>query len=334
MDESSKEITNSNNSKTALAPSHVGKGLALIGRGFDWFLAGLAILGLLTSLGSTLFEVLARYVFSSPVTWSEELSRFAFIWLTFIAAAVAIRKGEMMVSVDSLISLAPRWAQKGANLLSSGLVALVAVILVVFGWRVCKGITSRSLAMGWPVKLFYAAPLVGGIFILINLVRAPADRHARMGEFAVVVGASILCWVLFIADLVPPPDWDVAIVVNVVIAIRDLRGRPCGLQHRFWSGPRLLARRQHSFDCAPTPVGQWRGLLFAPGHSFFPAGRTVHERGRYYPTARCLSLRARRSPDGWTGPCKHPVQLLNGWAIRFVCGRLRCPDKGPGPGDG
>lgn len=233
MDESSKEIIESSNSKTALAPSHVGKGLALIGSGFDWFLAGLAILGLLTSLGSTLFEVIARYVFSSPVTWSEELSRFAFIWLTFIAAAVAIRKGEMMVSVDSLINLAPQWAQKAANLFSSGLVALVAVILVVFGWKVCKGITSLSLAMGWPVKLFYAAPLVGGIFILINLVRAQADRHARMGEFAVVVGASILCWVLFIADLVPPPDWDVAIVVNVVVLFVICVGVPVAFSIAF-----------------------------------------------------------------------------------------------------
>jgi tripartite ATP-independent transporter DctM subunit len=226
MDQSQEEIITSSDSKTALATSNGRKGIAWLGRGFDGFLAGLAVLGLVTSLGSTLFQIIARYVFSNPVTWSEELSRFAFIWLTFLAAAVAIRKGEMMVSVDSLIGLAPQWAQKAAKLLSSSLVALVAIILVVFGWQVCEGLTSRSLAMGWPVKLFYAAPFVGGIFILINLVRAPADRHARIGEMAIIVGASILFWVLFIADWVPPPDWNMAIVVIGVVVFVICVGVP------------------------------------------------------------------------------------------------------------
>ena len=177
MDKPGEAMNDLNNSKTILPTHSKIKGITILGSGFDRFLEGMAILGLVTTLGSTLFQVCARYVFSSPVTWSEELSRFAFIWLTFIAAAIAVRKGEMMVSVDSLINLTPRWAQKAAELLSSGLVALVAVILVVFGWQVCKGITSLSLAMGWPVKLFYAAPLVGGIFVLVNLVRTQSEGH-------------------------------------------------------------------------------------------------------------------------------------------------------------
>jgi tripartite ATP-independent transporter DctM subunit len=217
MDELGKRDRDPNTSITAIASNQGREGFPWIGRGFDRSLEGLAILALGTTLGSTLFQVCARYIFSHPVTWSEELSRFAFIWLTFIAAAIAVRTGEMMVSVDSLINLTPRWAQKAAELLSSGLVALVAVILVVFGWQVCKGITSLSLAMGWPVKLFYAAPLVGGIFVLINLVRTQSEGHTQIGRLAVIAGAFILCWVLFIADWVPPPDWDVAIVVNVVV---------------------------------------------------------------------------------------------------------------------
>jgi len=232
MDKSSEEIIQSSNSNNALVPS-VSKRFARLGRGFDWFVGGLAVLGLVTSLASTLFQVCARYVFSNPVTWSEELSRFAFIWLTFMAAAVAIRRGEMIVSVDSLISLAPHWAQKVATLLSSSVVALVAVILVVFGWQVCKGITSVSLAMSWPVKLFYAAAPVGGIFILINLVRAPADKHARIREFAVIIGASILCWVLFFTDLVSSPDWNIAIVVNAVVVFMICVGVPVAFSIAF-----------------------------------------------------------------------------------------------------
>ena len=47
--------------------------------------------------GMTLFifaQVLARYVFKSPLAWSEEGARFMFIWMTFIAGYVGARKGQ------------------------------------------------------------------------------------------------------------------------------------------------------------------------------------------------------------------------------------------------
>lgn len=42
-------------------------------------------------------QVLSRFVLKVPLSWTEELSRFALIWLTFIAASVALREGGHFV---------------------------------------------------------------------------------------------------------------------------------------------------------------------------------------------------------------------------------------------
>lgn len=36
-------------------------------------------------------QVVMRYVFHSPLTWSEELSRYAFVWFVYTSAAYAVR---------------------------------------------------------------------------------------------------------------------------------------------------------------------------------------------------------------------------------------------------
>lgn len=49
---------------------------------------------------TVLFQVLSRFIFKVPLSWTEELSRFALIWLTFVAASVALREdGHFAVDV-------------------------------------------------------------------------------------------------------------------------------------------------------------------------------------------------------------------------------------------
>ena len=47
-------------------------------------------------------NVVLRHVFDSGINISEELSRFLFIWLTFLGAIVAMREGGLL-SMDKLV---------------------------------------------------------------------------------------------------------------------------------------------------------------------------------------------------------------------------------------
>lgn len=45
-------------------------------------------------------QVLFRYLFGTPLGWSEEVARFAFVWLSFLGAAILVRSdGHIRVSL-------------------------------------------------------------------------------------------------------------------------------------------------------------------------------------------------------------------------------------------
>ena len=54
-------------------------------------------------------NVVLRYGFNSGITVSDEMSRYCFIWLTYIGAMVAMRDGAHL-GVDTLIRRLPRMA--------------------------------------------------------------------------------------------------------------------------------------------------------------------------------------------------------------------------------
>src|SRR5512141_3015004 len=63
--------------------------------------------------GSVVLQVASRYVFNRPTSWSEELARYLFVWITFLGAAVVIRK-RRHVDVTVLTDRLPPGAAKVA----------------------------------------------------------------------------------------------------------------------------------------------------------------------------------------------------------------------------
>ena len=49
-------------------------------------------------------QVLSRYIAGNPLTWSEELGRYIFVWMSFLGMAVAIRHGSH-VALDILVTV-------------------------------------------------------------------------------------------------------------------------------------------------------------------------------------------------------------------------------------
>ncbi|MFT3816079.1 MAG: TRAP transporter small permease [Rubrivivax sp.] len=75
-------------------------------------------------------NVVLRYGFNSGIVVSEELSRFAFIWLTFLGAVVASHEGAHL-GVDTLVSALPRKGKIVCLFLSD---VLIIVCCALFFW--------------------------------------------------------------------------------------------------------------------------------------------------------------------------------------------------------
>jgi len=105
-----------------------------------------AVIGVLLALMVVVVfsNVVARYVLSSALAWSEEVSRFMLIWLAFLGAVIAYIKGEHL-GLDVMVKVLPR---RGAALLQflANCLVLYAVIVIFTGGL---DLTRSSLSSGW-----------------------------------------------------------------------------------------------------------------------------------------------------------------------------------------
>ena len=137
---------------------------------------GIAALLLVTLFTVIITQVAARYVFDSPISGSEELSRFTFIWFTFIAASfVGARRKHITVQLftggktGKLAAAAEIFAYLVMIAVSVGLV-IGGAVMVHTMWD----IASPGLEM--PYRFVYSALPLGFVLIgahaVVNMVLA------------------------------------------------------------------------------------------------------------------------------------------------------------------
>lgn len=127
---------------------------------------------------ATFAQVVARYGFAAPLSWSEELSRFLFVWLSFLAAWLAWNRREHIV-VDVL----PETLRPAASRLCEALVLGFAVLAMAQGMRL-MGLASRqpSAALNLPMVWVYAGFYAGFVLIAADIVLGWLRAIAGRGE--------------------------------------------------------------------------------------------------------------------------------------------------------
>lgn len=116
---------------------------------------------------TTFLQIIFRYVFSAPLTWSEELSRYCLVWLTFTGAAVGIRTG-IHVAVEALTRLLPARLKLLVMRFNYLLITVFAAALAKYGFELSMlNMKQLSPAMHIPIGLVYAAVPTGGLLILL-----------------------------------------------------------------------------------------------------------------------------------------------------------------------
>lgn len=137
-------------------------------------------------------NVLMRYVFNSGILMSEEMSRYSFIWLTFIGAMVALRDGEHL-GVDTLVKRLPNIGKKACALLSEALMLMCCVFFFVGTWKMhplhATNISPvAGMSMIWVYGMGYVVSVVMGLLIAHKLYRIVTGQ-IRDDELVMVVEA-------------------------------------------------------------------------------------------------------------------------------------------------
>ena len=125
--------------------------------------------------GLVLAQVVLRYVLRAPLNWAEEASIFLMIWMSFVGAGVAMRRGSHIAMTLIVEHLPIRLSRSLAWV--SQLTVLAFLFLVVWqGWLLAGSAEGvRSPALGIPMKWAYLTIPLGACFMVTQLLATMLD---------------------------------------------------------------------------------------------------------------------------------------------------------------
>lgn len=115
-------------------------------------------------------NVVLRWVFNTGITVSEEMSRYCFIWLTYIGAMVAMRENGHL-GVDTLVRKLPLAGKKFCVLTSEALMLFCNGLFLVGTWKMHElQVTNVSPVVGISMIWIYGIGyVVAVVMAIINL---------------------------------------------------------------------------------------------------------------------------------------------------------------------
>ena len=145
---------------------------------------GLSLIGAMTLV--ILYQVFMRYVLNDPPTWSEEMSRFMMVWMTFLVAPIAYRHG-MNVAIETLSRFLVGRVQAALQLVLNALILYFMVAYAQEGVGLAeRGLKSKAFTID--VKLFWFYLVVPAGFYLLAAVSV---EHILRGVKSLVDPASV-----------------------------------------------------------------------------------------------------------------------------------------------
>ena len=144
-------------------------GLGHVYRNLEQYFCAFLMVLMVFCLGS---QVFFRFVLNASLTWSEELSRFAFIWLVYMGAVLGAKE-RIHIRVTAFHRLLPvvarGWVLPVADL-------LWVAINLTFAWQGALQVghlmqfSYISPAMQWNMALIYSVVPVGFLLMSVRIL--------------------------------------------------------------------------------------------------------------------------------------------------------------------
>lgn len=145
-------------------------GLARLNDGLLW-LCKYALMAVVAILAVILVAaVFWRYALNNAIPWSEELSKYLMVWLTFLGAPIALRHGSH-INIDLLQQLMPPRGQQLFHLMIH-LVVVATMVLVLWQGITFTQLGARQVASSLRLSMIYmyaAVPIGAALVTLVAI---------------------------------------------------------------------------------------------------------------------------------------------------------------------
>ena len=131
-----------------------------------------------------MMQVIARYVLNSPLTWSEQVARYLFIWMIMLGTSLAFRM-KIHIAFDMVLNRFPPLLKR---IVQFGNVALVAIFSCYWFVKSMDLVmrSTRTIAAGIeiPMNFIYVAQPVGAALLFLVCLESLLDsvRDFRPGS--------------------------------------------------------------------------------------------------------------------------------------------------------
>lgn len=187
-----------------------------LGKIVERILEATSIAAMLVAVGVACLQVTLRYVFNSGLPWPEELATWMFAWSVFLGMAVATSR-DAHISIDVVLRLLRPGPRSALEFFGHAIIAAASVMLLVHGLDYVSRVISASPALQLPMKYFFLAAPVGGLFNLFFLAWPKPGRSLLTGFGIVLTGLAIYLAVRYGAPRLY--DQDASAVVLVAVGV-------------------------------------------------------------------------------------------------------------------
>lgn len=129
-------------------------------------------------------QVCARYVFNYSMSWTEELTRYLFVWSGFLSIGFSVEK-SIAIRLEQLTE------KMDVKMKARILIADYLIELIFFGYMIPTAWAGMrevfeagrlSTAMGMPMWILHAAPFIGFLIVEIRLIQKIFQECRKIKE--------------------------------------------------------------------------------------------------------------------------------------------------------
>ena len=118
-------------------------------------------------------QVFSRYALGMSLTWSEELTRYLFIWAGFLSVSCCTKKC-ISIKIELFVALFPKRGKAFFKVVNHTLELILFFYLIPCAWKyfytaIVSGQTSPAL--GLPMYAVQAAPLLGFLLAAVRVLQ-------------------------------------------------------------------------------------------------------------------------------------------------------------------
>lgn len=131
-----------------------------------------ALTGILFFLMFVLFiiQVIARFIFNKPLSWTDELAVILYIWVVLLGAVLACREREH-VSFDLLYGVMPPFLKRMMRLVGCFLIGGLLLAALPESWSYVQFMAREKTAvLGYSMRVVYFPFLIFLVFVVMRQI--------------------------------------------------------------------------------------------------------------------------------------------------------------------